>query len=117
MGVLLETENGNMIVAEQHRSGKLAWEENPADLDDRVSVAKVVRMAECKRGRVTVAQMKAVPAESHCKCYAQSVFNKARGDSVSLTRSGFLKRHTKSTWNLNAKPVSSGRSRVAAART
>merc|ERR1711976_1090327 len=90
--VVLETEEGNLIVTEQLQNGKVAWDENPTDLEDRIALSKEVRSAECKRVGITIAFMKARSAETSCKSYAQSSFNRARGDSSKHSKSGFFKR-------------------------
>jgi len=41
--VVLETAKGNVIVTEKLEGGELAWVENPLDLEDRNSLAKVLR--------------------------------------------------------------------------
>jgi hypothetical protein len=44
---VLETREGGAIMTEQLASGKAAWQENPADLSDRNSLAKVLRSSAC----------------------------------------------------------------------
>jgi len=104
--VVMETEQANMIVTEQLQNKTVAWEENPSDLEDRISLSKVVRSADCKRTGNAVVLMKAQSAESSSKAYAQSTFNRARGDSPKHDKSGFLKRPSPSAWNLNVKSAS-----------
>jgi len=101
--VVLETEQRNFIVTEQLQNSKVAWEENPVDLEDRIALSKELRSAECKRAGVTVALMKARRAETSSKTYAQSTFNRARGDSSKHSKSGFFKRTSVSVCNLNVK--------------
>merc|ERR1712013_416394 len=60
--VVLETERGHTIVAE-FSSGKAKWEENPANLEDRNSLAKVLRASERCAG-VTIGDMKAQHAST-----------------------------------------------------
>jgi len=45
--VVLETEEGNMIMTELLEGQRPTFQENPADLEDRSSLAKVLRSAEC----------------------------------------------------------------------
>jgi len=101
--VVVETELGNFIVTEQLQNRQVAWQENPTDLEDLIAVSKEVRSAECKRVGITIALMKARSAESSGKSYAQSAFNRARGDSSKHSKSGFFKRSSVSAYNLNMK--------------
>eukprot|EP00747_Dinoflagellata_sp_TGD_P065016 gnl/TRDRNA2_/TRDRNA2_154167_c0_seq1.p1 gnl/TRDRNA2_/TRDRNA2_154167_c0~~gnl/TRDRNA2_/TRDRNA2_154167_c0_seq1.p1 ORF type:complete len:450 (-),score=97.87 gnl/TRDRNA2_/TRDRNA2_154167_c0_seq1:60-1217(-) len=52
--VVLETEHGNMIVSEVLQDGRVAWESNPKDLEDRNSLAKVLRSADCSGWSVQI---------------------------------------------------------------
>merc|ERR1719277_1745151 len=45
--VVYNTDLGNSVVTEKLRDGTVTWEENPANLNDRNSLAKVCRSAEC----------------------------------------------------------------------
>jgi hypothetical protein len=45
--LLLETEKGNKIVTERLSNGRSSWVFNPADLDDRCSLAKLTRSETC----------------------------------------------------------------------
>jgi len=56
--VVLETEGQNFLVVEEHRDGKLLSSENPKDLEDRNSLAKVIRSAECQDTNATVGSLK-----------------------------------------------------------
>mmetsp|Transcript_105598 Transcript_105598/g.256443 ORF Transcript_105598/g.256443 Transcript_105598/m.256443 type:complete len:979 (-) Transcript_105598:108-3044(-) len=47
--VVFETEQGNKIVTEQLSDGIVTFEENPEDLEDRSSLAKVFRSVGCSR--------------------------------------------------------------------
>merc|ERR1712173_375574 len=40
--VVLETAKGNVIVTEKLRDGTVTWNENPRDLEDRTSLARVL---------------------------------------------------------------------------
>jgi len=55
--VVLETENGSVIVTEKIASNMATWEENSIDVDDRNSLAKVIRSGETKAG-ITVQDVK-----------------------------------------------------------
>jgi len=61
--VVLETEQKNVIVTEELKNGMLRREANPKDLEDRCSLAKVLRSAgaaECKKIGFTVGGVKAL---------------------------------------------------------
>lgn len=85
MYIVLETEHGASIVTEQLCDGRVVWNENPADLQDRNSKAKVVRTADCEKAGACVGDLKAYKAsessqaitdvpQSRCKHYAQGAF-------------------------------------------
>merc|ERR1712032_426879 len=89
--VVFETEQGTKIVTEKLPDTKVVFEENPADLCDRISSAKVVRSADCSASLVDVEGMKTYQAlearfganfskrhatPSKCKRYSQSVFSR-----------------------------------------
>lgn len=48
--LVLETENGHTISTEHSRDGMVSWEENSPDLEDRNSLARVIRSAKCQKG-------------------------------------------------------------------
>jgi len=89
--VVLETEEGNLIVTERRIGGAVVWEENPDDLEDRNSLAKFIRSCSCsvtKKALVTVEDLESSKAakgsafgasNSGCKHYAQAIYNQARG--------------------------------------
>uniref|UniRef100_A0A7S1MA25 Uncharacterized protein n=1 Tax=Alexandrium catenella TaxID=2925 RepID=A0A7S1MA25_ALECA len=61
--VVLETEQKNVIVTEELKNGTLRREANPKDLEDRCSLAKVLRSvgaADCKKTSFTVGGVKAL---------------------------------------------------------
>jgi len=106
--IVLETEKGDTIVSESLVDGSLTWEENPIDLEDRNSLAKVIRSAICSSSEVTVGQMKnyqtsyrernawesqrfgSDSVQSSCKRYAQAFYVEAAADMTSL-QTGFSK--------------------------
>jgi len=97
--LVLETENGHTILTERLPDGKVSWEENPEDLEDRNSLAKVTRASACQPGVVvqdlktyqsTVAKGAAeagVASPSVCKRFARSAYARAVG---SESRRGFI---------------------------
>jgi hypothetical protein len=83
--IVIETGQGSKIVSELTPSGRFVWYENPDELEDRNSLAKVTRTAERAAG-VAVGEVKAYwqgmlqqPApsasQSFRKQYARNVFN------------------------------------------
>merc|ERR1712066_533192 len=86
--VVLETSKGCKLVTELMLSGSPVWKENPDELDDRNSLARVTRTSECPTG-VLVSSIKAywqsmmqhsksVASHSMRKQYARNVFSVAR---------------------------------------
>merc|ERR1712093_282280 len=83
--LVLETENGHKIVTERLTNGKVTWEEDPDDVEDRNSLARVTRVKPASAS-LTVRDMKAYhttitkgsPGESItqsvCKRYARNLF-------------------------------------------
>jgi len=45
--IVLETEHGNKILTERLDEGQLSWVRNPEDLEDRSSLAKLIRSETC----------------------------------------------------------------------
>merc|ERR1711862_829857 len=85
--IVMETELGDRIVTEYLSNGCMTWEENPLDLDDRNSLAKVTRKEVCRAG-VTLRDMKASQqkwaedgSSPSCKRYARAVFNRVVASS------------------------------------
>merc|ERR1711959_589208 len=84
--VVLETEGGQKIRMELLASGKVAWDAEPADLEDRNSLAKVMHSEDCRPG-LLVGDMKAYQTSlaediseaspTVCKRHAESIFAKA----------------------------------------
>jgi len=58
--VVMETEMKNTILTEELKNGTLRREANPKDLEDRNSLAKVLRSADCTKFGLTVGGMKAL---------------------------------------------------------
>merc|ERR1712222_234695 len=92
--VVLETEQGIKMVTEKLSDMRVSFDENPKGLCDRISLAKVIRSADCSTALVDVESMRTYQALearfganfgksgaslSKCKRYAQSVFNRAAG--------------------------------------
>jgi len=91
--VVLETEQKNLIVTERLLDGTVAWEENPNDLEDRNSLAKVIRSTQCQNAGITVQDMKSYrdkqsrriginASHSKCKLYAKDVYSRCLQLSV-----------------------------------
>merc|ERR1712083_189588 len=56
--VVLETEKGNVILTEKLMDGTVTWEENPRDLENRTSLARVLHSADCSDQGITVRRMR-----------------------------------------------------------
>merc|ERR1712217_462838 len=54
--VVLETDQRNKLVVEEMDDGTLRFEENPSNLEDRTSLAKVLRTAKCSSTTVAAAR-------------------------------------------------------------
>jgi hypothetical protein len=85
----LGAEDGNRIVTEMLRDGTVTWKENPADLEDRNSLAKAFRCKDCRGKGVIVDDLKTYQAqireksgapESNGKRYAQGAFDEVNGE-------------------------------------
>merc|ERR1719271_813871 len=92
--LVLETENGHMILTERLPDGKVTWEEDPEELEDRNSLAKATRASACQPGVVvqdlktyqaTVAKgasQAGVASPSVCKRFARSAYARAVGSET-----------------------------------
>jgi len=82
--LVLETMDGNRIVTERLGDGQLTWVEDPEDLDDRNSLAKVTRCDALDTG-ITVEELQAYRAKlaegvaPSSKRYAQAILVRAVG--------------------------------------
>lgn len=65
--VVLETDQGSTILTRQMGDGTVTWEENLVDLEDRNSLAKVIRTANCQAG-IMVQDMRAHRAQVLQSC-------------------------------------------------
>jgi hypothetical protein len=89
--VVLETEQGALVLTERLKDGSVAWEVDPADLEDRCSMAKVIRSADSTSSQVTVGTIRSWSAkyqggaeewcaQSDRKRYAHHAFRRAAGE-------------------------------------
>jgi len=114
--VVLETESGRAVVAEKLAGGRAAWRQDPADLEDRNSLAKVVRSEECSGEGLTVrAVQERVAGEqgasaSECRRYAQAVF-RAACRSADHPRCGFRRQARGKWWLAGGTHVTKDKSR------
>jgi len=75
--VVIETLQGNKIVAEQQDDGALRWEVNPANFESRVAGSRCVRAAKLERGSMNVRGLQgchAGLATDQCADYAASLY-------------------------------------------
>jgi len=108
--VVLETASGGKVVTERCADGTMVWAQDPADLEDRSSLAKIVRSADCSEVAVNVDKLKAyLQEESQCsfhgptesKLYAQTVFCLASGTGADGNLSGFRRPASGNHWHLS----------------
>lgn len=81
--VVFHTEAGNMILTEKLADGTVVWKEDPKCLEDRNSLAKVIRSAACKSPATTVFSMKKCEGSepsSSPKNYSHSAYSRASGE-------------------------------------
>jgi len=74
--LVLETDQGNVVMTEQLANGAMQWKENPATLELRCSFAKVFRCADCQKVGITLGDIKGLQAST------TQVFNKATGGRI-----------------------------------
>jgi len=90
--VVLETDRGNTIVTEMHSDSNITWKEDPTDLEDRNSLAKVFRSKDCGNKGVTIRELRNYQAkvgdgigsrfsDTTGKHYAQGTSDWALGDA------------------------------------
>jgi hypothetical protein len=82
--LLLETESGHHIATEGRLDGQVAWEEQPADLEERRASWKTLGAVDCSKARITVQDVRRY-TEAHgaafttsnagCKRYAKGLYN------------------------------------------
>jgi len=99
--VVMKSDQDNEVVTEKFADGTATWEENPVDLEDRNSLAKVIRAVECRIPRTRVSfqdvrsfQTKEGDAISEGRMYAQRVFIQAVGGVSQMIRSNTVKAKT-----------------------
>lgn len=88
--VALETEKGNVLVSEMAGDATVTWEENPQDLEDRNSLARVFRSSDCSKVSITVRDVAAYRAReimresqasrSECKRYSHGLYSRVTGE-------------------------------------
>lgn len=84
--LVLETEKGNKIVTERMCEGRLSWVFNPADLEDRNSLAKLTRSEICAsdvsiRDMLSCRAKLAEDSAVSSKRFVQAMFNRAVGSA------------------------------------
>jgi len=93
--IVLEAERGSSIVTEQI-GDKVLWEENREDLEDRNSLAKVIRTAPCRGGGIRVQDLLRAKRpllrlsggdRRKSQAYAMNVFTYAVGGLAALMKS------------------------------
>merc|ERR1711972_996249 len=82
--LVLKTDQGDAILTEQLPDGTAMWRENPVGLEDRNSLAKVTRTAECHGAGVIMLDLRKYKdqyvrsgARVSSKHYAQAMFSRS----------------------------------------
>ena len=102
--LVLQTANKNLIVTEKLANGTTTWVVNPANLEDRSSLAKLLFTADCLE-QTTVRSLKTLQGNmsrsepsgaslSYRKQYAKSVFKQATGKSFRGKWGGFIRKYS-----------------------
>jgi len=96
--VVMESEQEHVVVTQKLENGETTWEENPVDLEDRSSVARVIRAVECRipRTRASFLDVKRFEAKEGAsitdgRIYAQQIFIQAVGGVSQMIRSNNIK--------------------------
>merc|ERR1712061_422430 len=88
--VVFKTEQNNIIVTEKLRDGRTLWIENPKDLKDRNSLAKLIRVVHCHSGGPVIEDIKRYRNKKHsavhskCKHYAAGLYDLSCGNMHSV---------------------------------
>mmetsp|Transcript_27019 Transcript_27019/g.49693 ORF Transcript_27019/g.49693 Transcript_27019/m.49693 type:complete len:1284 (-) Transcript_27019:98-3949(-) len=112
--IVLRTEKDVDIVTEKLRSGKVTWEENPADLEARNAFAKVVRSKEVCDDEITVRFVRSFIKKerdrsqsdascSSCKRYAHGVYGRVATPDIigkASFATGFAKQEEGRKWQI-----------------
>jgi len=97
--VVLETEEKTLIVAERMADGSLCWLQNPHNLEDRNSLAKLLFTADCKEGLHMAAvkqHFEALPRDDGLDCrkrFAKALYVFATGRSLRGKWGGSARRY------------------------
>ncbi|CAK9106868.1 Uncharacterized protein SCF082_LOCUS49776 [Durusdinium trenchii] len=83
---VLETKQGNAIVTEILENGEVSWVQNPNNLEDRNSLAKLLFQVDCKEG-ISVQDVFQLQsgAQMERKQYAKSIYKLVAGISLGNT--------------------------------
>jgi len=114
--VVLETEAGRSVVAEKLLDGRTLWRQDPEDLEDRNSLAKVVRSEASLSESITVRTIRERVAQggaasaSECRHYAQEIF-RAACRSENHPRCGFRRQARGKWWLAGGTHVTKDKSR------
>jgi hypothetical protein len=86
--IVLETQSGRRVLTERLRDGRVTWEEDPDDLEDRCSLAKVTRTLSCSDT--------AVSADAILRYRSSAAEDSA--DDRSYTSPEVCRRYASETW-------------------
>ncbi|CAK9021962.1 unnamed protein product [Durusdinium trenchii] len=100
--MVLETEEKSLVVTERLANGSLSWKENPQNLEDRNSLAKLLFTVDCKENMLlgeVVRHFEELPSDSSLDCrkhYAKALYKFVSG------------RNLRGKWGGSPRPVSIG---------
>jgi len=102
--LVLETEAGHEVLTEMLRDGKVSWKVNPEDLQDRNTLAKVIRSEETNEAASTLRDVKSFTQArqgaascSERRYFVQAAFARAAGRQGSV-ESGFRRQAREKWW-------------------
>merc|ERR1712079_178435 len=81
--IVFQTECGNTIVTEKLQDGSVTWDENPSNLEERNTLASMVRSADCRHVSqdVRVGSVKKDLTDEFQKYYTQSAYSRVCGEN------------------------------------
>jgi len=101
--MVLETEEKSIVVTERLANGTLSWAQDPQNLEDRNSLAKLLFTADCKEGMVfgdVVKHFEALPQETGLdfrKRYAKALYKFLSGRQLRGKWGGSARRYAAPT--------------------
>lgn len=97
--MVLETEEKSLVVTERLANGSLSWKENPQNLEDRNSLAKLLFTVDCKENMLlgeVVRHFEELPSDSSLDCrkhYAKALYKFVSGRNLRGKWGGSARRY------------------------